>query len=338
MRKNNVYVSLVLVVALLLLLTTACGTTTETKLEYTMKGEYFTIGYNSGFTSSQTKDGAIINGRSFTINIDAKPYAGAKYNDMGSIKSEIELAKAELVDVGEELIEESDTKGIIISGILKEKKGLVLYVPVDYYLILVFTEPAPNSVADFELASEMIKSFRLTDPDYFANRQSENPPDIDDNGEDNNENQDNNDPVENPQDDATQINNNPESFSNKFIKMTIPAGWVLTSDDERLTIIETKNGTPSSVLSFSIQYVDLGEEMKTSEFVSNMVTQINGELKESKFKGTRYQVIESMHDNYTEFHLITSRSSGLPLMISIISSSKKIPDDAIEIIETIEIK
>jgi hypothetical protein len=338
MRKNNVYVSLVFVVALLLLLTTACGTTTETKLEYTMKGEYFTIGYNSGFTSSQTKNGAIINGRSFTINIDAKPYASAKYNDMSSIKSEVELAKAELADVGEELIEESDTKGIIISGILKEKKGLVLYVPVDYYLILVFTEPAPNSVADFELASEMIKSFRLTDPDYFANRQSENSPDTDDNGEDNNENQDNNDPVENPQDDATKTDNNPESFSNKFIKMTIPAGWVLTSDDERLTIIETKNGTPSSVLSFSIQYVDLGEEMKTSEFVSNMVTQINGELKESKFKGTRYQVIESMHDNYTEFHLITSRSSGLPLMISIISSSKKIPDDAIEIIETIEIK
>ncbi|MCK5743651.1 MAG: hypothetical protein KAH30_02855, partial [Caldisericia bacterium] len=115
-------------------------------------------------------------------------------------------------------------------------------------------------------------------------------------------------------------------------------GWVLTSDDERLTIIETKNGTPSNVLSFSIQYVDLGEEMKTGEFVSVMVTQINGKLKESKFKGTKYQVVESMHDNYTEFHLITSRSSGLPLMISIISSSKKIPDDAIEIIETIEIK
>lgn len=326
----------------LLLTLVSCGEKVESNLGNTMSGDFFKIDYPVGFSTSKLESGGILKGKDFTINIDVEPFAAAREGDNKSIESKTDSIKSGLKEYD---IKET-AAGVIITGDTDKGKGIVLISPIDFYIVNVYTAPTPNSKSGFDLAYDIIKTFEITNPDYFLQKEIEKNNNLA--VEDDNPTRESNS-AESPENvsevDDTEIENNEmvdspkdEIFENEHLKFTIPKEWELTSDDSRITVLEPRIGSNLDVLSFSIQYVNLGDSISFDDFVSGIQSQTNGKKRTSQYGKTKYQVIQSSHNTYYEYHLITGVDSSNQIMISLITISNSIPEDAIRIIESIEIK
>ncbi len=321
----------------LVLMFVSCTEKVELKFENTMSGDFFKIDYPTGFSTSKLESGGIIKGNDFTINIDVEPFAAAREGSFKSIESKTDSIKSGLKEYKLEEI----TSGVIITGDTEKGKGIVLLSPLDFYIVNVYTAPTPNSKSGFDLAYNIIKTFEVTNPDFFLQKEIENNNDVALEGNNSNDENTLTEDQENIPDNNGNIetdSSKDELFENEHLKFTIPKEWELTSDDSRVTVLEPKIGSNLDVLSFSIQYVDLGDTITFDDFVAGIQSQTNGKKRTSQYGGIKYQVIQSSHNTYFEHHLITSIDSTNQIMVSLVTVSNTIPEGATKIIESIELK
>lgn len=322
----------ILCVVLILSVAISCGGESDNDKGQVLLGPYFAINCPDGFEGNWKDGGVEIRGEPYSIIVEVIEHAGALNGDTDTIQDLLSVIEAELENVERESFKSKDTTGVIITGNADNKKGVALFVPLDGNLITVFTDPRPNTKIDFENAVTTIKTFRLTDPDYFK---KESEPEIDDNS---NTDNDINDTDESHNSADSSEDGQPKLYSNRFISFAIPTSLELTSDDDRLTILEPKAGISSDTLSLSIQYVDLGDDMKVEEYAQSIADQLSSSLSSMTIGNNRYRVIQSISDKYSEFHLVTEWGESKPLMITVISWTDEIPEDARSAIRSIEIK
>ncbi len=325
----------ILFVVLMMPATVSCGGPVEKDSGNVLLGPYYAINCPEGFQGRWMEDVLEISGNPFSVIVEVKDHQGALIGDIDTIEEALSAVESELVNMERETIEEKDTIGVLITGNTDKKMAVALFVPVEERIITVFTDPLPNTKGDFDKAVDIVKSFRLTDPDYFDkddnNTSDSNDGDVDNsNGED--QDNSNGNFTDSNQDDKTEL------YSNKYIDFEISPFLELTSDDDRLTILEPKEGVNSDLISLSIQYVNLGDDMKVEEYAQGIADQLNSSITSMELGNIKYRLIESKSDSYSEFHLVAERDDLEPLMISVFSWSNRIPDDAMYVLKTIEMK
>lgn len=315
-----------------------CGAESETQFDLFYTGSYFKIPYNQGFTTSSTKTGVEIYNDSYSVIVEAREYTGASLDEIESITTYTDTLKNNLTKLEESNWNDQNTSGVIMSGYADNKRGIALVVPLNDHIVSVFTKETPKIDSDFEEAKAMIEGFELTDVDFFKNNPiapDDITPDEDNNSTDNG-GAENGDTVINSGD-TSKIEAG-DSYSNTYISTVLPKGWELTADDDVQTVFGSTGEFTYELLALSIQYVTLEKDTQFSTFVSDFSEQVGGKPRVAVFGNKQFEYVRGVHANYSEFHIFSKHSSGIPIIITAITADSVLPPEVVFILENTKVK
>ncbi len=156
----------------------ACGS--APKFEKTYEGKFYSFEHPASLTVEEQGENIVLKGEGLEMNLQSAPNPESKYGDLGVTKSLAEeIKKQETESDGmKAIIDEINLNGSKALWIEGENKGkqeaaVMVVIPLDGAMAMFGLLNAIKTGKDFDLAKDIIKTLKITKPDFFAAPQNE---------------------------------------------------------------------------------------------------------------------------------------------------------------------
>ncbi len=154
----------------------ACGSAPKFEKKY--EGKFYTFEHPANLTVEEQGESIVLKCEGLEMNLQSAPNPESKYGDLGvtkGIAEEIKKQEAES-DGMKAIIDEINLNGSKALWIEGENKGkqeaaVMVIIPLDGAMAMFGLLKEIKTGKDFDLAKDIIKTLKITKPDYFKGEQ-----------------------------------------------------------------------------------------------------------------------------------------------------------------------